>query len=101
MTKRIRIIILFLIATSSLLLSGYFAEYVHDQGGLTPGYDFAELQARGHINPRALAVDTAGEGAVAGPAGSPATADTPSAFSRAIRQGVPGIPQRPASTTPR
>ncbi len=60
-----------------LLLSGHFAEYVHDQGGLAPGYAYAELQARGYINPRALAV--------------PDDADS-AAFSRAIRRQVPGVP---------
>ncbi len=60
-----------------LLLSGYFARYVHDQGGLVPGHDYAELQALGHINQRAIASDAA--------------ADDPLAFSRAIRRGVPGI----------
>ena len=61
-----------------LLLSGHFAEYAYDQGGLTPGYGFDELRERGWINPRALAVpaDTADE----------------TAFSRAIRQQVPGVP---------
>ncbi len=62
-----------------LLLSGHFAEYVYDQKGLTPGYAFAQLQALGHINARALASD--------------AEADDPAAFSRAIRRGVPGIPE--------
>ncbi|HEY4529862.1 MAG TPA: DUF4105 domain-containing protein [Luteimonas sp.] len=62
-----------------LLLSGHFAEYVHDQGGLTPGYDFAELQALGHINARALDADAL------------PTGDAPSGFSRSIRRGVPGV----------
>lgn len=60
-----------------LLLSGHFAEYVYDQRGLTPGYGFAQLQALGHINARALASD--------------ADSDDAAAFSRAIRRGVPGI----------
>ena len=61
-----------------LLLSGHFAEYAYDQGGLVPGYSFAELQDRGHINARARAVpdDDADE----------------TAYSRAIRRQVPGIP---------
>ncbi len=61
-----------------LLLSGHFAEYVYDQGGLVPGHGFDELESRSWINPRALAVpaDTADE----------------AAFSRAIRQQVPGVP---------
>lgn len=63
-----------------LLFSGHFAEYAYDQGGLPSGYDFAELQERGHINSRALAV--------------PADAADPSAFSRAIRRHVPGVPAR-------
>jgi len=62
-----------------LLLSGYFAGYAYDQGGLTPRYDYARLQALGHINARALATD--------------AQADDPLAFSRVIRRGVPGIPE--------
>ncbi|MGY0611139.1 Lnb N-terminal periplasmic domain-containing protein [Luteimonas sp. A501] len=60
-----------------LLLSGHFARYAHDQGALVPGHDFAELQARGYINPRALRV--------------PADAPDAQAFSRAIRQQVPGV----------
>ncbi|WP_449283944.1 Lnb N-terminal periplasmic domain-containing protein [Luteimonas yanweni] len=60
-----------------LLLSGHFARYVHDQGALVPGHDFAELEARGYINPRALRV--------------PADAPDAQAFSRAIRQQVPGV----------
>ncbi|MGH8074923.1 MAG: DUF4105 domain-containing protein [Lysobacter sp.] len=60
-----------------LLLSGYFAEYAYDQGGLVPGHDYATLQALGHINARALASD--------------ADAGDPASFSRAIRRGVPGI----------
>lgn len=61
-----------------LLLAGHFAEYVYDQGGLAPGYAYAQLRERGYINRRARAVpaDTADAGA----------------FSRAIRRGVPGIP---------
>ena len=61
-----------------LLASGHFAEYAYDQGALTPGYSYAELQRRGYINPRALAND-AGDRA---------------AFSRAIRVGMPGVPGR-------
>jgi Domain of unknown function (DUF4105) len=59
-----------------LLLSGYFAEYAFDVGGLTPGYDFPTLQQRGRITQRALE---------AGPA---------AAFSTRIRRGVPGVPAR-------
>lgn len=63
-----------------LLASGHFAGYVHDQGGLVEGYTLDELRRRGHINARALAV--------------PADAADPTAFSRAIRRGVPGVPER-------
>ncbi|MBN4665180.1 DUF4105 domain-containing protein [Pandoraea nosoerga] len=55
-----------------LLLSGYFAEYAFDQGGLTPGFTYAELQARGNFVARALAAGDAPD------------------FSAQIRQGVPG-----------
>ncbi len=58
-----------------LLLSGHLARYVHQLGGLAPGYTSAQLEARGHINARALAADASGED-----------------FSRAIRHGVPGVP---------
>lgn len=58
-----------------LLLSGYFAEYAYDQGGLAPGFDYATLHALGHINARALQADA-----------HPALP-----FSQAIRRGVPGI----------
>lgn len=58
-----------------LLLSGYFARYVHELGGLADGYGYEELQRRGYINPRATALPP--------DAGS-------TVFSRAIRQGVPG-----------
>lgn len=56
-----------------LLLSGHFAEYAYDQGALARGYDYARLQALGHINPRALQADR----------------ETGSDFSAAIREGVP------------
>lgn len=60
-----------------LLLSGYFARYAFDQGALTPGFSYAELQARGHINPRTARLsDTDGS----------------ATFSRVIRQGLPGVP---------
>ena len=58
-----------------LLLSGHFAEYVYDLHGLTPGHRYAELQARGHINERALGSDWSWDD-----------------FSMSIRRGVPGIP---------
>lgn len=56
-----------------LLLSGYFAEYAYEQGGLTKGFSYAQLKEKGYIVPRAKAV---------GPDGD---------FSKAIRQGVPGV----------
>lgn len=72
-----------------LLLSGYFARYVHDQGGLASGYAYEELQQRGYINPRATAL--------------PADAG-PEEFSSVIRQGVPGAGgaggPRPAGNAP-
>lgn len=55
-----------------LLLSGYFAEYVHEQGGLMPGYDYPALRAAGRITERARAADRAAD------------------FSRRIRAGMPG-----------
>ena len=56
-----------------LLLSGYFANYVFDQGVLTPGYSFAQLHAAGRITERALQ-------------------DGPRQdYSKRIRQGVPGV----------
>lgn len=55
-----------------LLLSGYFAEYAYDQGGLTPGFTYAQLYERGNFVARALAAG-----------------DSPD-FSTLIRQGVPG-----------
>lgn len=56
-----------------LLLSGYFAEYAYDVGGLTPGFAFKDLKAGSGIVPRALAAG-----------------DSPD-FSNFIRVGVPGI----------
>src|SRR3546814_13122392 len=56
-----------------LLLSGHLPEYLHDVGGLTPGYGVADLRAAGRITARALA------------------ADADPAFSQRIRAGVPGI----------
>lgn len=56
-----------------LLLSGYLPEYLHDVGGLTPGYSVAELRAAGRVDARALAAD-----------------DDPG-FSQRIRAGVPGV----------
>ena len=56
-----------------LLLSGYLPEYLYELDALDTSRPFAELQARGHINTRALATDHA-----------PLTD-----FSQAIRRGVP------------
>ncbi len=56
-----------------LLLSGYFAEYAYDLNGLVPGFSFATLSERGHINQRALAHDR----------------EASSTYSEAIRVGVP------------
>ena len=55
-----------------LLLSGHFAEYVGERGGLLPGYGYAELQRAGRISERARAFD--------GP---------PQDFPHAIRAGMP------------
>ncbi len=55
-----------------LLLSGMLPGYIHDHGGLAQGYSLAELQRLGDITERARQAD-----------------DDP-AFSRRIRQGVPG-----------
>ncbi|HEX4856353.1 MAG TPA: DUF4105 domain-containing protein [Limnobacter sp.] len=55
-----------------LLASGHFAEYAHEQGGLVPGFTYAELQQRGYIVNRAKAA-APGEN-----------------FSQVIRRGVPG-----------
>ncbi len=65
-----------------LLASGHFAEYAFDQGGLMPGTDYPTLQAQGHINAAALSADRK----AAGRQGAAESA----AFSRAIRQKVPG-----------
>lgn len=42
-----------------LLISGYAAEYLYDQGRLDRSVPFEELKRRGHINARALAADRA------------------------------------------
>ncbi|MFT4048053.1 MAG: DUF4105 domain-containing protein [Solimonas sp.] len=60
-----------------LLLSGYLPEYIHAAGGFTPGVDLAILHRAGRINERARA------------------ADADPAFSRRIREGVPGIAPSP------
>jgi Domain of unknown function (DUF4105) len=57
----------------SLLLTGYLPEYVYRIGGLTPGYSFAELRARGRITERAKA------------------ADRSESFSTDIRRGIPDV----------
>lgn len=56
-----------------LLLSGYFAEYAHAQGGLVEGFSYAELQEKGYIVPRAKAMRPDEN------------------FSEVIRRGVPGM----------
>ena len=58
-----------------LLASGYLADYVHDLGGLTPGYSLAQLQEAARITERAAAADQADD------------------FPQRIRQGVPGMDQ--------
>ncbi len=62
-----------------LLASGYLPEYLHDVGGLTPGYDMSALRSGGRITDRAIAFDT-----------TPGATD----FSRAIRIGLPGASLR-------
>ena len=56
-----------------LLASGYFAEYVYEQGGLVPGFAYADLKEKGYVVPRAKAVQPG------------------DSFSEAIRRGVPGM----------
>ncbi|MBP0597588.1 DUF4105 domain-containing protein [Herbaspirillum sp. LeCh32-8] len=56
-----------------LLLSGYFAEYAYDHGGLVDGHSFEELKAAGRITQRAL------------------DGGTDEHYSKAIRRGVPGV----------
>ncbi|MFL6586691.1 MAG: DUF4105 domain-containing protein [Luteimonas sp.] len=58
-----------------LLLSGYFAQYAHAHGGLAGQGSFNQLEAAGRITDRARAADRDPD------------------FSRAIRRGVPGIPE--------
>ena len=57
----------------SLLLTGYLPEYVYRIGGLTSGYSFEELRARGRITARAKA------------------ADRSESFSTDIRRGIPNV----------
>jgi hypothetical protein len=57
----------------SLLLTGYLPEYVYRIGGLTSGYSFEELRARGRITARAKA------------------ADRSETFSTDIRRGIPPV----------
>lgn len=57
-----------------LLASGYLPEYLHDVGGLAPGYSMEALRSGGRITLRAQAADD--QGAMA--------------FSAAIRDGLPG-----------
>lgn len=56
-----------------LLASGYLPEYLHAVGGLVPGHTVQDLRSAGRITQRAQA------------------ADADPQFSRAIRQGVPGM----------
>ncbi len=58
-----------------LLLSGYFGQYAHAHGGLAGQGSFDQLEAAGRITDRARAADRDPD------------------FSRAIRRGVPGIPE--------
>ncbi len=60
-------------ADPRILLSGYVDRYAFDEGGLVPGYPFDVLRRQGDITQRAR---QAGRG---------------SDFSRAIRDGVPGM----------
>lgn len=67
-----------------LLASGYLPEYLHAVGGLTPGQPLSALRAAGDITDRAQQWQ------------APAGADDLAAsidFSRAIRQGIPPLPQ--------
>jgi hypothetical protein len=56
-----------------LLLSGYLPNYLYDVGALTRGHDFQTLRNAGRITDRAKA------------------ADADPAFSRRIREGIPGM----------
>lgn len=56
-----------------LLVSGYLPEYLHEIGGLTPGYSLRQLRAAGRITERAKAADRAAD------------------FSARIRTGIPGM----------
>jgi len=68
-----------------LLLSGLLPGYIHDHGGLVPGYSLHELHRLGDITQRAREADRADD------------------FSRRIREGVPGWSERadPANATER
>ncbi|MDR9440852.1 MAG: DUF4105 domain-containing protein [Halomonas sp.] len=55
-----------------LLLSGLLPGYIHDHGGLVPGYSLHELRRRGDITQRAREAHDAYD------------------FSRRIREGIPG-----------
>lgn len=65
-----------------VLASGHFAEYAHEQGGLSPGVDYSTLHEKGRITDRAIAAG-----------------DSPD-FSVLIRQGVPGIPEQAHEVSP-
>jgi len=56
-----------------ILINGYVDEFIYEQGRLDRSLPFAELKARSHVNARAKA------------------ADKDPAFSRRIREGLPGF----------
>ena len=60
-----------------LVLNGYLDEMIYENGGLDRSLPFAELKTRSHINARGKA------------------ADKDLAFSRRIREGLPGMEKRP------
>ena len=64
-----------------ILLNGYADEMAYQNGRLDRSLPFAELKARSHINDRGKA------------------ADKDPAFSRRIREGLPGMVQRMSSST--
>lgn len=57
---------------SRLLLTGYLPSYIEEQDGLTDGFDLSQLRTAGHINERSK------------------RAAQNSAYSKLIREGVPG-----------
>lgn len=60
-----------------ILLNGHLDEMIYENGRLDRGLPFAELKARSHINERGK------------------TADQDPAFSKRIREGLPGTEKRP------